>query len=97
MKRNLAYTAATLVLAVTAMLAPIDYVSPAKAGQGQTTADCEDCKARAQGRLSECDFNARNDNDRRTTRGQCVKAFEAEVRECPCPPGHNNPNSTPRR
>lgn len=96
MKRNLAYTAAALVLAVTAMLAPYNYVSPVQAGQGQTTQACEDCKAAAQGRLSACDFAARNDNDRRTTRGQCVKTFEAEVRECPCPPGHNNPNSTPR-
>jgi len=96
MKRNLAYTAATLALAVTAMLAPINYVSPVKAGQGQTTQACEDCKAAAQGRLSACDAAAKSDNDRRTTRGQCVKQFEAEVRECPCPPGHNNPNSTPR-
>ena len=96
MKRNLAYTAATLALAVTAMLAPINYVSPAKAGQGQTTQACEDCKATAQAKLSACDAAARSDSDRRTTRGQCVKQFEAEVRECPCPPGHNNPNSTPR-
>jgi hypothetical protein len=97
MKRNLAYTAATLALAVTAMFTPVNYVSPAKASQGQTTQACEDCKAAAQGRLTECDFRARNDNDPRTTRGQCVKTFEAEVRECPCPPGHNNPNATPRR
>ncbi|HYP00910.1 MAG TPA: hypothetical protein VER76_12020 [Pyrinomonadaceae bacterium] len=96
MKRNLVYTAATLVLAVTAMLAPFDYVSPARAGQGQTTQACEDCKAAAQARLSACDLEARNDNDRRTTRGQCVKTFESEVRECPCPPGHNNPNRNPR-
>ena len=96
MKRNLAYAMGILVLAVSAMIAPLDYVSPAKAGQGQTTSECEACKAAAQGRLSECDFEARNDNDRRTTRGKCVKQFEAEVRECPCPPGHNNPNSTPR-
>jgi hypothetical protein len=97
MKRNLVYIAATLILALTATLAPLDYVSPAQAGQGQTTAECEACKDAAQGRLSACDFEARNDNDPRTTRGQCVKKFEAEVRECPCPPGHNNPNSTPRR
>ena len=96
MKRNLAYAASMLVLAVAAMVAPLNYVSPAKAGQGQTTAECEACKAAAQGRLSACDFEARNDNDRRTTRGKCVKQFEAEVRECPCPPGHNNPNNTPR-
>ena len=96
MKRNLVYMAATLMLGAAAMLAPFDYVSPARAGQGQTTQACEDCKAAAQARLSACDFQARNDNDRRTTRGQCVKQFEAEVRECPCPPGHNNPNSTPR-
>jgi len=96
MKRNLAYATGILVLAVSAMIAPLDYVSPARAGQGQTTQECEACKAAAQGRLSECDFEARNDNDRRTTRGKCVKQFEAEVRECPCPPGHNNPNSTPR-
>jgi hypothetical protein len=96
MKRNLAYMAATLALAVTAMLAPINYVTPANAGQGRTTQACEDCKALAQGHLSACDFEARNDNDPRTTRGQCVKEFEAEVRECPCPPGHNNPHNTPR-
>jgi hypothetical protein len=96
MKRNLAYTAATLILAITAMLAPFNYVSPAKAGQGQTTQECENCKAAAQERLTACDYAARNDNDRRTTRGQCVKTFEAEVRECPCPPGHNNPNRNPR-
>jgi hypothetical protein len=96
MKRNLAYMAATLALAVTALLAPLDYVSPAKAGQGQTTQACEDCKAAAQTRLTACDNTARTDNDKSTTRGKCVKQFEAEVRECPCPPGHNNPNSTPR-
>lgn len=96
MKRNLAYMSATLILAVTAMIAPFDYVAPAKAGQGQTTQACEDCKAAAQARLTACDTAARTDNDRRTTRGQCVKQFEAEVRECPCPPGHNNPNRTPR-
>ncbi|HZH30184.1 MAG TPA: hypothetical protein VEY11_05435 [Pyrinomonadaceae bacterium] len=96
MKRHLAYAASILVLAGAAMLAPINYVSPAKAGQGQTTQACEDCKAAAQGRLSACDAEARSDDKRSTTRGKCVKQFEAEVRECPCPPGHNNPNSTPR-
>ena len=97
MKRNLAYIAASIVFAVATMVAPFNYVSPVQAGQGQTTTECEACKAAAQGRLSACDAEARNDNDRRTTRGKCVKQFEAEVRECPCPPGHNNPNSTPRR
>ncbi|HEX8458530.1 MAG TPA: hypothetical protein VF656_14620 [Pyrinomonadaceae bacterium] len=96
MKRNLSYATAILVLAVSAMLAPLGSVSPARAGQGQTTPECESCKALAQGRLSECDRIARSDNDRSTTRGQCVKQFEAEVRECPCPPGHNNPHNTPR-
>ncbi len=97
MKRNLAYAMAILVLAGSAMLAPLGTVSPAMAVQGQSTPECEACKAAAQGRLSECDRIARSDNDRRTSRGQCVKQFEAEVRECPCPPGHNNPHNTPRR
>ena len=81
-----------MIFAAATMVAPLNSVSSVQAGQGQTTQACEDCKAAAQGRLSACDFAARNDNDRRTTRGQCVKQFEAEVRECPCPPGHNNPH-----
>ena len=93
MKRHFAYLVVTIVLAALAMMAQLSIVSPAaNAGQGRTTPECEGCKAACQAQLSECDQRARNDNDRRTTRGQCVKAFEACVRACPCPPGHNNPH-----